>query len=84
VKVEAHYPTGIASAPRTRRGLYNRLKHINITYYYIRNLKKYRRIHIEYINTDEIIIYNLIKPFIKFILKSYIYLLDLYITSFSL
>jgi hypothetical protein len=49
--------------------MYDRLKYINIAYYYIRNLKKYRRINIEYINMDKIIINNLIKPLIKFIFK---------------
>jgi hypothetical protein len=64
--------------------IYDRLKHINITYYYIRDLKKHRRINIEYIGTDEIIANNLIKLLTKPILKSYIRLLALCRTSPSL
>jgi hypothetical protein len=64
--------------------IYDRLKYINIVYYYIRNLKKYRRINIEYIGTDNIIADSLNKLLIKLILKSYIRLLSLYRTSPSL
>jgi hypothetical protein len=64
--------------------IYNRLKHINITYYHIRDLEKYRRINIEYIDTGEIIADSLIKPLNKLTLKSHIRLLSLYRISFSL
>jgi hypothetical protein len=64
--------------------IYDRLKYINIIYYYIRDLKKYRRINIEYIGTDKIIADSLIKPLTELILESYIRLLSLYRTSSSL
>jgi hypothetical protein len=64
--------------------IYDRLKYINIIYYYIRDLENYRRINIEYISVNKIIADSLIKPLIRPILKSYIYLLSLYRTSPSL
>jgi hypothetical protein len=50
----------------------------------MRNFKKYRRINIEYIDTDKKITDSLIKLFIKFILESCIRLLSLYRISPSL
>ena len=47
------------------RQINERLKYINVIYYYIRDLQKHEKININYIFINEIIIDDLMKPLIK-------------------
>ena len=47
------------------RQVNKKLKHIDIVYYYIRNLQKHEKINVNYIFINEIIIDDFIKPLIK-------------------
>ena len=54
-----------AIALTKNRQINKRLKHIDVVYYYIRDLQKHEKININYIFTNEIIADNLTKPLIK-------------------
>ena len=47
------------------RQVSEKLKYINIIYYYIRDFQKYRRVNVNYILINIIIVNNFIKPLVK-------------------
>ena len=47
------------------RQVNERSKHIDVVYYYIRDLQKHEKVNINYIFINEMIIDDLIKPLIK-------------------
>ena len=51
--------------------LYKRLKHINICYYYIRDLEEKGKLNINYILTSNIVVDRITKPFKKTVFKRF-------------
>ena len=63
------------------RQVNKRSKHIDIVYYYIRDLQKHEKININYIFINEMIINDLIKPLIKQKFHKFLKLMNIKVTD---
>ena len=59
------------------RQVSERSKHINIVYYYIRDLQKLKKINISYISTNDMKIDDLTKPLTKQKFQRFLKLIDI-------
>ena len=63
------------------RQINKRSKHIDIVYYYIRDLQKYEKVNVNYIFTNKIIINNFTKSLIKQKFHRFLKLMNMKITN---